>query len=731
MAAEREENPFLRPSQDGQSMTGVSRIDSSRSNFPLVSSSAPIRPRRNLYSTSILVTSIYSTLCSALFFAVALIQPKYGRMVSKHGRFSPSSAALLTQFLAKTIELSFVMVFLVFIGQVLSRRAIQQKGISLASVTMRSWILQPGTLFTQWQSVRFSGFSTLGILSLITALLSLLYTTAAGALVQPQLRLAPWKDQVLAGEVQSDFSDTLKTRETCLSAWPDVGDIKFGGSTCLAVEWSSLCSRNFARYLSKWDDSTARMAPQWMSDDTEKRLPVFAALNDNIPVITAWLNHADVKTDSEKAGRIVNKVTVAVPHRGVPAAARHPQNNLLQPEDLQGGGGSYTVRASVANFALDVLCVNANRTELEPIVYETWPNAVKMENTSMAVNYWPIQAFPQGTNSNNKTVLDEMFGWRDEDEDRSMSRPVFLKFPIDANTIANHSATSPRPAAYLLGKAPDATTDDYFLCSMKTELTTACTTRYNASSQGQSLEALCDKDDDSEVPSQASGGNNTALSGWLGMAYDLLNSISLNNGVFDGDASTARILTQLQLKEPALNKTLPSPAEGLASIMMCTVLDLTPNFPFTVSEGVSAADLAETPLQYFNASIRVAQYMSGGEKTYQKAFLVVLALTLLLNIFILIYLGFVLRVRLIIDLCEPLVLFIIGYHSAPGNIFGEASLQGPKGDDWGREWVVKREDGQMIVTGTGQTVLHADLKDGEGGYPLTSRRRGSSILRED
>ncbi|CBX98556.1 predicted protein [Plenodomus lingam JN3] len=88
-----------------------------------------------------LVTSVYSTLCSALFFIVALVQPKYGRIVSKDGRFSPSSAALLTQFIAKTIELSFVMVFLVFIGQVLSRRASQQKGINLASIAMRSWIL--------------------------------------------------------------------------------------------------------------------------------------------------------------------------------------------------------------------------------------------------------------------------------------------------------------------------------------------------------------------------------------------------------------------------------------------------------------------------------------------------------------------------------------------------------------------------------------------------------------
>ena len=41
---------------------------------------------------------------------------------------------------------------------------------------------QPGKLFSGWHSVRVAGFSVLGVLSLITAVLSLLYTTAAGAL---------------------------------------------------------------------------------------------------------------------------------------------------------------------------------------------------------------------------------------------------------------------------------------------------------------------------------------------------------------------------------------------------------------------------------------------------------------------------------------------------------------------------------------------------------------------
>jgi hypothetical protein len=100
-----------------------------------------LTPRRDAHSITLLVTSIYSTIGSTLFFVVALLQPKYGHVISARGQFSPSSAALLTAFLAKTIELSFVVVCLAFIGQVLSKRAIEQKGVSLAGVAMRSWIL--------------------------------------------------------------------------------------------------------------------------------------------------------------------------------------------------------------------------------------------------------------------------------------------------------------------------------------------------------------------------------------------------------------------------------------------------------------------------------------------------------------------------------------------------------------------------------------------------------------
>lgn len=155
---------------------------------------------------------------------------------------------------------------------------------------------------------------------------------------------------------------------------------------------------------------------------------------------------------------------------------------------------------------------------------------------------------------------------------------------------------------------------------MKAGVTTSCTTRYNASSSGQSLDALCDHDDsnDAMIAPLRSNNDRAALVGWRELGFNLLNSLSLNNGVFDGDASTARILTQLQLTEPSLNKTLPSPAEALLSIMTCTVLDLTQNFPFQPSWNYTTGEANQPRLEYFNASVRVAQYMSGGEKTYQK-----------------------------------------------------------------------------------------------------------------
>ena len=98
------------------------------------------------FSVTIVVLAVFSTLLSALLLGTALHQPRYGRKVGTHGSLTPSSAAFLTSFLAKLVELSFVTVLVAFLGQALARRAYQQeqpRGVTLAELSMRTWVCTP------------------------------------------------------------------------------------------------------------------------------------------------------------------------------------------------------------------------------------------------------------------------------------------------------------------------------------------------------------------------------------------------------------------------------------------------------------------------------------------------------------------------------------------------------------------------------------------------------------
>jgi hypothetical protein len=97
--------------------------------------------QRNAGSIGLFIASLVSTVLSGLFLVIAIVRPRYGYIISNRGSFSASSAALMTAFLAKIIELTFVMTFLSFLGQIVSRRAFRRSGINVANFAMRSWIL--------------------------------------------------------------------------------------------------------------------------------------------------------------------------------------------------------------------------------------------------------------------------------------------------------------------------------------------------------------------------------------------------------------------------------------------------------------------------------------------------------------------------------------------------------------------------------------------------------------
>lgn len=133
---------------------------------------------------TILVLAVYATVWSGLYFFVACLKPRYGNYVGVDGKLAASTANLLSALFAKTIELAYVTVFVACLGQFLSRRALQKdsNGITISDMSMRTWIMQPGSMIVHWETLRYSALTFLGAMTLTATIIAMLYTTAAEAL---------------------------------------------------------------------------------------------------------------------------------------------------------------------------------------------------------------------------------------------------------------------------------------------------------------------------------------------------------------------------------------------------------------------------------------------------------------------------------------------------------------------------------------------------------------------
>lgn len=57
-------------------------------------------------------------------------------------------------------------------------------------------------------------------------------------------------------------------------------------------------------------------------------------LYDNTTVSGSWINQENMTETSLKFnGRIINNISLAMPHAGIFAAARDPINSIMQPQD--------------------------------------------------------------------------------------------------------------------------------------------------------------------------------------------------------------------------------------------------------------------------------------------------------------------------------------------------------------------------------------------------------------
>lgn len=464
----------------------------------------------NWISWIVLILAVFSTVFSCIFLVIALTSPNWGKAIRANGgKLTPTSAAFLTSLFAKLIELSFVTVVVAFIGQALARRAFtleHPRGITLAEMSMRTWIMQPGTVFTQPESVKYAGVSVLGAFSLLAALMTVLYTSAATALVQPQLRFPDWKPQTLQGVVATQFANPNYIEEHCETpiqsmydpVLPDGSDPRL--TSCMQIEHAAMAYHNYHTWLSRWTDVVNNGTANKL---LEERPPGYALWNDNTTITAPWIQMDETRNSTKY---IVNNVTMAMPHIGVIQAREDSINNLLQPDDID--GAVFSMIAAVPSPMVNVLCVTMSEPDLKPFVYGMWDD----KDPEWNVTGWPHN-YGYADKYLNGTDFDDIFGWGDSYGPMRYP-PVFPRLPSNYNTLINDTTGVAwgRRTIYFLGKGgdldytsnpttkqyPNGTSygTNYALCQLQAGQTASCSTHYNASSSGATMAAVCENEHD-------------------------------------------------------------------------------------------------------------------------------------------------------------------------------------------------------------------------------------------
>lgn len=350
------------------------------------------------------------------------------------------------------------------------------------------------------------------------------------------------------------------------------------------------------------------------------------------------------------------------------------------------GLGEYFIRASVPSPVLNVLCAAMSEEELKPIVYNLWPSHNK--TTAPEATQWPKPDIPRVSETEwlNKTVVDEVFGFGQKYNRR---HPVFPKLPLPYNTILNRTMGVYVDSIYLLAASASST---YMLCSIRGTQTPNCSTEYHASTSGGSLTSRCDDPSDDFTYFKT---NNTVKGlVWEGdytnVASSWASSISLNVGISDGDASNARILTQLIPTDRNLDGSLPSIAEAIAVLAGCTLLTGSLDTPFVHYWNYSKTIhvLEEPQYQSFRAKVSTQDFSSGGTQGWQNIFYIILAGVFVLNV--LCFYCIVKYDGLVTDFIEPQNLFGLTLNSPSSRSAG--NYGGKLGEEQLRtSWFIKLE----------------------------------------
>lgn len=265
---------------------------------------------------------------------------------------------------------------------------------------------------------------------------------------------------------------------------------------------------------------------------------------------------------------------------------------------------------------------------------------------------------------------------------------------------------------YLLFKQPSP--GNYTICGMRSFLHPNCSTIHEVSGTagGSTLISHCYDPDDKQAYALSVPESPISMShDWVNIAVGWGMSLALNDGVFNGNASNARLLAQLIPTTPVLPPLKPSLAEALAVLVGSTLLMSTKSAAFTHYWEFPSASLNPGNYMEFNASLSTQQYTSTYTQTWQALFYPVLIVVAIINVWCLIY--YFRRSGLVTDYTEPQNLFALAINSPASKSMAGSCGAGPEDSQFEIDWCVKIE----------QDTAHYYIQEGESWKGRVRKRK--------
>ncbi|KAI1341730.1 hypothetical protein F5Y15DRAFT_413658 [Xylariaceae sp. FL0016] len=611
-------------------------------------SDAHIRRRSWLYILQALA-ALLATAGSAAAFAFAITNKRWDPAIENYLAF--------WNYGYKVIEILFAGVYVTFLGQVFTRRAFSRdsKAFNIAEITMRNWVNQPGAMITHCQGLPFAGISLLGVLTILSTIGTLAYTSSCYNLITPRLRPSKWNQNgLLYPRVRTSYANVPYIEAACAM----VGNAT--GANCLDFKYNGDAYRAFLTYTKDWQI--------WNEADPSIRTSrpgSTVIMMDNTTLNSSWLSHYPMV--SEDNGRVINNVTLAMPHAGLTSLYLDLWNSsteIVKPAQLTELGG-YMISASVVSPAINVMCVNADESEVNYYVDPTLPTH-RRDGLSIG-------------------PLDDVFQMGPKYE--KTFTPKFKMLTPPRNFVVNWTPDHEfYDSMYIMAKYNE--TSDYTICQLRSLLSPSCFTAFVVNTYHANMSAWCDSasEDDKGTPYgkvYGDHGDGVLAPLWGNLSKSWSNTLNLNGGASNADTSNAKVLSSMILFEPKLSDTLPSMAEALAVLASPTIVDssLGSSFLHTSSDtSPPAAGYEEIHVEY--------QYMgffSGNAKGHRGGIaifnFIVLAGVFLISTFCLLH--HLNRQGMVTDYTEPQNLFALAINSPPSRALKGACGDGPSTRDLG------------------------------------------------